>query len=185
MRTINKIIIHHSAVEQPDVKKLLNSINRTHKERLHKKENGYWNYCAYHYLIWVDWKILKTRPLEEIGYHASNRPVNKTSIWICLSWDFDITQPTQAQFEALIWLIKELKTGFKRLDVEPHNKYSKKTCPWKNFDINRLYKLLEKKPLTWKTYKILSKMNSIIYNRIDHQEIRNLLHRINEIIRWE
>jgi hypothetical protein len=34
MRKITEVIIHHAAVEQPDINKLLSSIQRTHKERI-------------------------------------------------------------------------------------------------------------------------------------------------------
>jgi len=184
-RKINKIIVHHSAVDQLDMNKSIKSFNRTHKKAFN---NPWWytwsEYIQYHYLISWDWEIKKVRPLEKMAYHASNWKVNETSIWICLCGDLDKKQPTQAQFESLIGLIKELRTWFNKLDIEPHNKYAKKSCPWRNFDMNRLYKLLNNKPLSWKRYKLLSKVNSFLYDRIDNQKIKWLLHTINEIIRW-
>lgn len=96
MRKINYIVIHHSAVTQPDIYKLIKSMDRTHKERwLHTVKNWLWHYIAYHYIIWVDWKIIQTRLLEEVWYHASDKNVNKTSVWIMLSGNFDKDKPTK------------------------------------------------------------------------------------------
>ncbi len=138
MRKIKSIVIHHSLTQQPDIDKLISSISRTHKARLHKKPNWFNNHGAYHYIINYDWEIRYTRPLNEIWYHASNWPVNQTSIWICLSGNFDIESPTDEHYTSLAKLIKELKIEYWDLSIHLHSEFANKTCPGKNFDFNRL-----------------------------------------------
>ena len=133
MREIKYIVIHHAAVDQPDLDKMLTSINRSHKARLHPKPNKLWYYIAYHYIIWVDWETKQTRLLSEVWYHASNLAVNKTSIWIMLSWNLDLHAPTTEQLASLISLVMELKERFPWARVCYHREFAKKTCPWNMF----------------------------------------------------
>lgn len=121
---------------------MISSINNNHKERLHPTANWFGNHIAYHYIIWIDWETRHTRPLDEIGYHASNRPVNQSSIWICMSWNFDNDSPTSSQYKACFNLITDLKKQFWNLTISWHNEFSTKTCPWLNFSFYELYNAL-------------------------------------------
>lgn len=142
MRTINYIVIHHAAVDQPDLQKMIKSINNSHKQRLHDKINWFWYYIAYHYVIWVDWKIVPTRPLSEIWYHASNYKVNKESIWIMLSWNLDKHEPTKEQMEALINFTLQLLEEYPDAKVCYHKDFAKKTCPGNKFPYDLFRKSL-------------------------------------------
>lgn len=131
-------MIHHSAVTQPNIELAIKSFNENHKERLHPKPNWFGNHISYHYIIGVDGEIRHVRPLEEVGYHASNLKVNKESIWICFSWNFDEEKPTLKQYSACVKLINELEQKFWKLEIHQHNEYAKKSCPGKNFDFTKL-----------------------------------------------
>jgi len=166
-RIINEIVIHHSATPSNLSKKsLINSFNNNHKDRLHKKVNSLWFHIAYHHLIFADWEVFNTRNYESIWYHASNYNVNKKSIWICLVWNFDEENPTMEQYLSLSQLIANIKWLYDIKLISPHNKYAKKTCPWKNFDftlidkytmINKYVDIAEEEcSKTW--IKVLSKM---------------------------
>lgn len=138
MRKITHIIIHHSAVEQPDINKLILSINRTHKERLWQPADVNWSTAAYHFVIWVDWEIRQTRDINSIWWHT-HRSINKSSIWVCLSWRFDYREPTKKQYIALNDLISSLNFQFPWIQIWYHNTYNKsKTCPGRMFDKNKV-----------------------------------------------
>lgn len=135
MRKIDSIVIHHTAVEQPNLTKLVSSMNTSHRVRwLHKVKNALWYHIAYHYIIWVDWEVKQTRLHSEIWCHASNLTINNRSIWIVLSGNLDNHVPTKNQMDALMVLILSLnKTFGKTLDIRYHKEFAKKTCPGKKF----------------------------------------------------
>lgn len=134
MRKIDKIIIHHSFTSKNlDTNKTIQSISRNHKERLHQPQSKTGLYAAYHYIIGGNGKIVHTRLNDEIGYHASNWPVNKTSIGICLLGNFDSETPNPSQLWALRDLVKAIKSKYYIREVSGHRKYSSKSCPGKNF----------------------------------------------------
>lgn len=140
--SIDSIVIHHSYTQQPDMDKLVGSIDSSHSKRLHTTPNGFWNHIAYHYIIQYDGEVRHTRPLDEIWYHASDREENKESIGICFSGQFDEEKPTKAQYLSWQKLIKELQERLGSLSVRWHNSFSSKTCPWTNFDLTQLLKII-------------------------------------------
>lgn len=135
MRKIDSIVIHHTAVDQSNMIKLITSIDKSHKLRwLHKTKNALWYHIAYHYIIWVNWEVTQTRLHSEIWFHASNLTINSKSIWIALSGNMDNHAPAKNQMDALMVLILELnKIFWKTLDIRYHNEFAKKTCPGKKF----------------------------------------------------
>ena len=151
MRSINKIVLHHSITPiNLNIKKTITSFNNTHKRKLHKKTNWYWYNIAYHFVISGLWEIVKTRPLAEIWYHASNWNINKTSIWICLAMNWDIEKPTSAMYNSLIKLLKE----FSNYTIHWHYEFANKTCPWKFVNVNQIKKkLITKSNMYEKIYK--------------------------------
>ncbi len=138
MRKITEVIIHHAAVEQPDINKLLSSIQRTHKERIGQPADKNWSTIAYHFLIGVDWEIRQTRDLDSIGWHTASW-VNSRSIGICLSGNFDARQPYPKQYIALNDLLSSLQFQFPGIKISYHNDYTKtKTCPGRMFDKSKV-----------------------------------------------
>lgn len=192
MRNIKYIIIHHSATPKDlELDKQIQSFNNSHKNRLHPKENWYKLHIAYHYVVWhcqdKDNLYQKTRPLNEIGYHASNWKINQESIGICVCGNFDKEEPYWEQYDMVFNIIQWLKwLRSKKLNISKnvkivwHNEFSKKTCPWNNFIMWQL------KPvrIQWKWYDVLEKVNSIIWNKINNPKIKKMLHETNEMIRW-
>jgi hypothetical protein len=58
--------------------------------------------------------------------------MNRKSIGICLTGNFDGTRPTPEQFSSLVDLIVSLRTT-NDWEIGFHNEYSLKTCPGKLF----------------------------------------------------
>ena len=140
MRNIDKIIVHHSFTPKSlDTMKTIESISRNHKERLHQPQSKTGYFVAYHYVIGGDGKIVQTRLDDEIGYHASNWPVNQTSMGICLLGQFDTEKPNPVQLYALRDTIKKIKSAHFIKEVSGHRKYSSKTCPGKNVTDKMLF----------------------------------------------
>lgn len=133
MREITTVVIHHSVTPRDlALSKSVSSFSRSHWVRLHPQVNSLWYHIAYHYVIAGNGEWKKTRGLNEIGYHASNRPINQKSVAICMTWNFDVEHPTQAQIDVVNYLISELEKKLGRLDIRFHNEFATKTCPWKN-----------------------------------------------------
>lgn len=145
-RFFDKIVIHHSAVDQPDINKLISSMERRHKDVIGQPADKNGSHCSYHYTIWVDGKIVKTRDLDSVGRHASNLSVNKTSIGICLSGNLDLHPPTKAQYNSLNKLIQK----FSALNIHYHHEFANKTCPGRMFDKS---KILDPKNIIMKFYE--------------------------------
>ena len=131
MRPINKIIIHCSATpEGRDVK--TKEIKKWHLD------SG-WRDIGYHYVIELDGKVVKGRPVELVGAHCVGQ--NKFSIGICYvgGMDKSMSKPkdtrTEEQKESIIKLIKKLRSSFGDLTVHGHNEYNpNKACP--SFDVS-------------------------------------------------
>jgi N-acetyl-anhydromuramyl-L-alanine amidase AmpD len=133
MRLIDKIIIHHSFTPKDlDLNKSIQSFSKNHKERLHQPQSKTGLFVAYHYVIGANGKAVQTRLDDEIGYHASNWPVNKTSIGICLLGNFEKEKPNPIQLWSLRDTIKDIKARHYIKEVSGHRKYSSKSCPGKN-----------------------------------------------------
>jgi len=140
MRNINEIVVHHGAVSQHDMSKILRSFDNNHKKRLTTPPNirqplggGDTPHIAYHYIITPD-ETRSARSLAIEGYHASNYKVNLESIGICLSGNFDVEKPTDSQVSQLHDLIRKLKQEFPDIKkVTGHRNYAAKSCPGRNF----------------------------------------------------
>jgi len=150
MRKINKIVIHHSYTGRDiPLAQSLRSFNRTHHERLVKgagmplSKIGSVDSIAYHYVIAGNGDYAATRQLSDIGYHASNWQVNKESIGICITGNFDEEYPTEEQYKTLFRIIGGDR--FKGCTIHTHHEFKpSKSCPGKNVDMNRIKNYLNK-----------------------------------------
>lgn len=135
MRQITEIIIHCSAT--PIGKNYtVEDIDKWHKAK------G-WKGIGYHYVIYLDGSVHKGRPEEEIGAHCKGH--NSNSIGICYIGGLDeFGEPedtrTDKQKEALIVLLKALKTKYPAATIHGHREFAAKACPC--FDAKEEYKYL-------------------------------------------
>lgn len=135
MRQITEIIIHCSAT--PIGKNYtVEDIDKWHKAK------G-WKGIGYHYVIYLDGSVHKGRPEEEIGAHCKGH--NSNSIGVCYIGGLDeFGEPedtrTDKQKEALIVLLKALKTKYPAATIHGHREFAAKACPC--FDAKEEYKCL-------------------------------------------
>ena len=124
MRTITMIILHCSAVK-PNQTSSAKQIDRWHKQR------G-WKGIGYHYVIRRDGTIELGRAESEVGAHCTGH--NKYSVGICYEGGLDANGKaadtrTKEQKDAMLALIKELRTRYPKAIVTGHNTFANKACP--------------------------------------------------------
>jgi N-acetylmuramoyl-L-alanine amidase len=118
MRTINLIVLHCSASDNPAVDAA--EIDRWHRLR------GF-RCIGYHYFIKTDGMIELGRPLEQIGAHVEGSNIH--SIGICLN-GLSIKSFTEIQFESLRQVLKALRARFPKAEIKGHTELNPaKTCP--------------------------------------------------------
>lgn len=131
-RTINKIIIHVSAVKPAQAKvTTVDTIRQWHLQR------GFVD-IGYHYVIYTDGTVHNGRDVDVIGAHTTG--YNSYSIGICLNGGLDedgnpADTRTPEQRESLIKLVKELKTLYPKATIHGHNEFAAKACPC--FDVQK------------------------------------------------
>ncbi len=132
MRYLNEIIVHCAAT-RPNMDIGVAEIRHWH---VHGNK---WRDIGYHFVIRRDGTIEDGRPIEVSGAHTGGR--NSNSIGVCLvggvSQD-DYTVPennfTDAQFDALEHLLRQLKADYGIEQVSGHRDYAAKACP--SFDVH-------------------------------------------------
>lgn len=134
MRSINEIIVHCAAT--PEGRDFtVADIDRWHKAR------G-WKGIGYHYVVYRDGSVHAGRPVAQVGAHALNH--NRHSIGVCYIGGVakDGRTPkdtrTDAQKEALLHLLRELKGRFPKARIIGHRDVAAKACP--SFDATREYR---------------------------------------------
>ena len=129
MRTIKKIVIHHTASGR-DIT-TLEMVDAWHKARWadFKSSLGFW--VGYHYLIGANW-IKQTRSDQEDGAHTLG--FNTDSIGICLTGNFETETPNQYQIDELRKLVLGLlgQYGLAEKDIYLHRDLTATACPGKN-----------------------------------------------------
>jgi len=139
----NKVVIHHSATWRDlNLWLSLQSFDKNHKERIWSlpskiKNPQTWigRHVTYHFVIDAKGEHVQCRDIDEPGRHASNLSVNNSSIAICFLWNLDTEEPTAAQYAKAWKILKRLRKEIWPMTIHPHNEFAKKTCPWKNVDI--------------------------------------------------
>src|SRR5690606_29530555 len=111
----NMIVVHHAA----GAKTL--TAAQIHQMHLNRTSNGVpWNGIGYHYFIRWDGTIERGRPEWAVGAHSV--PVNSESIGICMAGDFTKHEPSTAQINSLVDLIKDVQSRYNnKLAVKGHN----------------------------------------------------------------
>lgn len=133
MRTINKIVIHHTASR--DTGKLDASDIR----RLHKNENG-WRDVGYHFIVeQVDdtFEAVVGRPLHEKGAHV--RGHNSDSVGVALVGNFEERTPDDRALSVLVSrVLRPLTRLFPDAEIVGHRDLGATLCPGKNIDLQQI-----------------------------------------------
>lgn len=128
---ITHVVVHYSAT-YPDQNITAADIDRMHKNR------G-WSGIGYHYFIRRDGTIENGRPEDQIGAHVGGQNTGK--IGICWAGGIErktganvgVDNRTEAQTDALIWLIRDLLSRYPDAKVVGHRDLAATQCP--GFDV--------------------------------------------------
>lgn len=123
-RTINEIIVHCSATKEGQDFTTAD-IKRWHLAR------GFSD-IGYHYVIYRDGSVHTGRNVNTSGAHCTGH--NAHSIGVCYIGGLDKNgKPkdtrTDAQKDALLKLLKQLKQLYPKATIYPHCKFANKACP--------------------------------------------------------
>lgn len=119
------LIIHHSAA------------NGQTAEQIHNYHLGLgWSGIAYHYYVRQDGTVYRGRPEDMTGGHTSN--YNSNSIGICFEGNFETETMSEAQLNAGIALIEDIKTRYPDIEVLGHRDLNSTACPGANFPFEEM-----------------------------------------------
>ena len=132
-RNIMEIIVHCSAT--PDGKDFtVDDIRKWHKAR------GFSD-VGYHYIVYRDGSVHDGRSVHLVGAHCTNH--NANSIGVCyiggVATDGKTPKDTRTpqQKEALLTLLKQLKSLYPQAKIYGHRNFANKACP--SFAASREY----------------------------------------------
>ena len=148
MRTIKRIIIHHTASSRDNT--TLEMVDAWHRARWPQFQSSLGFWVGYHWLIGRDW-IKQTRADQEDGAHT--RSFNTDSIGISLTGNFEDEMPNSYQLAELRKLVLFLLSQYdlQEKDIYMHRDLSATVCPGKNITKEFLHNLFapsEKQELT-------------------------------------
>lgn len=129
-RKTTRIIVHHTAGGDVPAANI-------HAGHLRRGWSGF----GYHYMIRQNGAIERGRPEHTRGAHAG--AANVDSIGIALTGNFERTTPAQAQMDALVWLIGNIRQRHNAdLPVIGHSAVMATACPGKLFPWSELHQRL-------------------------------------------
>jgi N-acetyl-anhydromuramyl-L-alanine amidase AmpD len=124
--TTSRIVLHHSA---SNASTKYNDIHMWHL-------NNGWSGIGYHYVIHSDGGVYRGRPEWARGSHAyqdEKHEANSNGVGICLSGNFQLDNPTEAQMQSLTLLIHDIWTRYPGIPVIGHKDVMPTACPGENF----------------------------------------------------
>lgn len=153
------LIIHHSKV----AKKLYQyyAINQYHRDVKKFPKSSLGMHIGYHFIIEKNGRVMRARKDNETGAHTL-KGWNERSIGVCVTGDFDIELPTEAQIKALQGLIKDYGLPY-LLHQEADNR---RTCAGKNLTRELIDSLPEDYALQVKARNIANRFSFVSYNFI-------------------
>lgn len=124
-RNIREIIVHCSAT--PDGKDFtVDDIRKWHKAR------GFSD-VGYHYIVYRDGSVHDGRSVHLVGAHCTNHNANSIGVCYIGGVETDGKTPkdtrTPQQKEALLTLLKQLKSLYPQAKIYGHRNFANKACP--------------------------------------------------------
>lgn len=94
---ITRLVIHHEGVKTP---MFYDTVKRIKQDAAYHISKG-WGHISYHYMMDNVGDIYQCLPDSEIGYHAGNLPVNKSSIALCVQGNYNEQKLSAKQEKSL------------------------------------------------------------------------------------
>ena len=160
MKEIEGIVLHNSGVT------VLQSVETIHN---YHKSKG-WAGIGYQYYVRKDGSIYKGRPEDMSGAHCPG--VNSTSIGICAEGNFNEETMSEAQKQAIIELIKDIKTRHNIKWIKGHRDILSTSCPGANFPLEEIKGTVAKNETVQTTKSIVDLANEVIAGKYGVGEAR-------------
>lgn len=132
MKNVEGIVLHHSGVT------VLQSVETIHN---YHKNTKRWAGIGYHYYVRKDGSIYRGRPENMTGAHCPG--VNSTSIGICAEGNFNEETMSDVQKNAIIELVKDIKTRHNIKWIKGHREVIATSCPGSNFPLEEIVNTVE------------------------------------------
>lgn len=129
MKTIEGIVLHHSGV------KVLQSVETIHN---YHKNKG-WAGIGYHFYVRKDGSVYRGRPENMAGAHCPG--VNSISLGICAEGDFEQEIMNDVQKNAIVELIKDIKSRYNIKWIKGHREILSTDCPGANYPLQGIIDL--------------------------------------------
>ena len=127
------IILHHTAATQGTVQAIHN---------YHVNGRG-WKGIGYNFYVRKDGSIYQGRPEWAVGAHATG--YNDKSIGVCAEGNFEAEKMPEAQKQAIIELMRELKQKYPNAQIKRHKDFAATSCPGKNYPFDEIVQAVNKK----------------------------------------
>ena len=138
MRQITKIIIHCTATtegREVDVEEI---------RKWHTEPPRNWSDIGYHFHIKLDGTLQEGRPIERTGAHCAGQNFYRIGISYAGGMTKDMKEAkdtrTEAQKDALLDILQELKEQYPKAKIYGHRDFSVKACP--SFDARSEYEFI-------------------------------------------
>ena len=179
MKKVEGIALHHSGVT------VLQSVEVIHN---YHKSKG-WAGIGYHYYVRKDGSVYRGRPENMAGAHCPG--VNSISIGICAEGNFSEETMSNVQKQALIELVKDIKSRYDIKWVRGHKEILSTSCPGTNFPLEEIKNVIANVETPQITDSIEDLANEVIAGKYGNGEERKqklgssydeVQRRVNEIL---
>lgn len=150
MQEVEGIVLHNSGVT------VLQSVETIHN---YHKNKG-WAGIGYQYYVRKDGSVYRGRPENMAGAHCPG--VNSTSIGICAEGNFNEENMSNVQKNAIIDLIKDIKSRYNIKWIRGHREMLATSCPGTNFPIEEIKNAVDSTTNSQETKSIEDLANEVI-----------------------
>lgn len=150
MQEVEGIVLHNSGVT------VLQSVETIHN---YHKNKG-WAGIGYHYYVRKDGSTYRGRPEDMAGAHCPG--VNSISIGICAEGNFNEETMSEVQKQAIIELIKDIKSRYNIKWIKGHREILATSCPGTNFPLSEIVNAVENEKEPQTTKSIVDLANEVI-----------------------
>ena len=160
MKKVEGIGLHHSGVT------VLQSVEVIHNYHKSKGRAG----IGYHYYVRKDGSIYRGRPENMAGAHCTG--INSISIGICAEGNFSEETMSNVQKQALIELVKDIKSRYDIKWIKGHREITSTSCPGDNFPLEEIKNVIASVETPQTTNSIEDLANEVIAGKYGNGEER-------------